>query len=318
MTESNFKGLFTVSSTRLFEFVEKALIAFSVLLLGLNLKKIIEGDGWANRSAFFLEGDLAPTLPDFVFNEMVLPFFLLYVVIVKVRPIVVIIFIASAFAYFNRSPIILIFCALIFSPNISVRQKTVLGAVLLTITFSVLYLRAGDVIFDLDVFSLFFLTYPFVGLGRLLESSVSADVNFYHVISILIKPIDAVFFVIDYLSGLKGSLSAARFVGAELTQFVYLPLLGDSYNAFGTLLYPFIVIFGWYFGSMFFFLFIITTYYAYRIHFRQHAVALRILSLLLLTGLLFSWSSPFIWIIPFVFPRSLLRRHPPIQSFNKL
>lgn len=285
-----------------------ALIAFSILLLGSNLARILLGRGWINRSEFFSDGEFSPTLPDFIFNEVILSFFLLYIVIIGARPIIVMIFIGSAFAYFTRAPIILMFFAIMFSPNLGFKNKLILGAVLLIFTTGILYLRVGEGIFDAEVFKLFFFTYPFVGIARLIETTASSDVNSFHIISVFLKPVDVFFFAIDYLAGLQGSLSSTRLVGAELTQFKYLPLLGNSYNAFGTVAFPFILVFGWFFGLSFFVIFIVFTYFSYWYYFRQHLVSLKLLLMILITGLLFTWASPFIWLLPLIFPRSILPR----------
>ena len=309
MAATNYSREYKVNYSQFFNAAVKVLLFFSILLLAQNIYSILTTTGWSDRAAFFQEGDLAPSLPDFIFNEIVLPFFLLYILIVGVRPIFFIIFIATSFAYFNRSPIVLFAFALMFSPNITAKNKLFFGGIFVLLLILIMYLRVGDAIFEFETFAFFFFTYPAIGVSRLMETGLSPDVNGFHMIGILLKPIDAIFFVSDYLFSLNGDLSAAKFAGQELNQFRYLPFLEESFNAFGTLVFPFVYIFGWFFGLSFFGFFVIFHYYAYRYHFRQHDPALRVILMLLTTGLLFSWNSPFIWILPFLFPRSRFYRN---------
>tara|TARA_B110000879_G_scaffold203857_1_gene281940 strand:- start:395 stop:1321 length:927 start_codon:yes stop_codon:yes gene_type:complete len=304
MSATNYSREYKFNYSQFFNGVVKVLLFFSILLLAKNIYSILTTTGWSDRAAFFLKGDLAPSLPDFIFSEIVLPFFLVYILIVGVRPIFFIIFFAASLAYFNRSPIVLLAFALMFSPNISAKSKLFFGGIFVLLTILIMYLRVGDAIFEFETFAFFFFTYPFVGISRLMETGLGPDVNGFHMIGILLKPIDSIFFVSDYIFSLNGDLSAGKFSALELNQFRYLPFLEGSFNAFGTLVFPFVYIFGWFFGLSFFGFFIIFYYYAYRYHFRQHSAALRIILMLLTTGLLFSWNSPFIWIMPFFFPRS--------------
>ena len=299
----NFKGSRPLSRESYINIVAKLLIALSVYILGKRIFNIATTDGWSNRAAFFEDGIISLGLPDFIFNSIILPFFLVYIVINGVRPIFFLIFISSSLAYFNRSPLILMFCALLFSPNISFRNKVIYGWLFFLGSIFILYLRIDNDIFDFENLSLFYLSYPAIGFGRLFVTDASVDVNLFHVASLLIKPLDTVFFVIDYFFNLAGEISASRFVGYELNTFRFIPFLDESFNAFGTIAFPFIYILGWFFGPILFSLFVVGNYYLYRIKLNSSATAMRLTLMFLFSGILFSWASPFPWILPFFFPR---------------
>jgi hypothetical protein len=299
----NFKVTTVLSRGRCFDIATKLLIAFSAYILGKRLFYIATTDGWSNRAAFFVDGAIAPGLPDFIFNEVVLSFFLVYIVIIGVRPVFFLIFIASSLAFFNRSPLILMLCALFFSPNISSRNKLLYGCLFFLGSLFILYLRIDNDIFDIEKLSLFFLNYPAIGIGRLFVTTASEDVNLFHVVSLLVKPFDAIFFTIDYIFNLAGEISAARFAGYELSTFRFIPFLDESFNAFGTIVFPFIYILGWFFGPIIFCLFLVGNYCMYWIALNSSSSAMRLTLMLLFSGILFSWTSPFIWVLPFFFPR---------------
>lgn len=287
---------------RYFDIITKLLIIFSFYIIGKRLFYIATTDGWSDRADFFVDGVMAPVFSDFILNEVILSFFLIYIVIVGVKPVLILIFLAASLAYFNRSPLILMFCALLFSPNVSFQKKIIYGIAFFLASLFILYLRIGNDLFDFGKFSFFILTYPVVGIGRLLISDVSDSVNFFHVISLLLKPLDSVFFIVDYSFNLAGEISAARFTGLELSTFRYIPFLDNSFNAFGTVVFPFIYIFGWFFGTMLFFMFLVANYFLYRISLNSATSAKRLIFMFLLSGILFSWASPFIWVLPFFFP----------------
>jgi hypothetical protein len=305
-----FKSSGVGSRQKYFDIFVKLLTALSVYILGKRLFYIVTTDGWSNRAAFFVDGAIAPGLPDFIFNEIILSFFLVYIVIIGVRPIFFLIFIATSLAYFNRSPLILMLCALFFSPNISFRNKIMYGCLFFLGSLFILYLRIDIDIFDFEKLSLFFLNYPAIGFGRLFVTTASGDVNLFHVASLLLKPLDAIFFTIDYIFNLAGEISAARFAGYELSTFRFIPFLDESFNAFGTIAFPFIYILGWFFGPILFCLFLVGNYYMYRIALNSSAAAMRLTLMLLFSGILFSWTSPFIWILPFFFPRQRKTKNP--------
>jgi hypothetical protein len=48
----------------------------------------------------------------------------------------------------------------------------------------------------------------------------------------------------------------------------------------------------------------------YRIALNSSAAAMRLTLMLLFSGILFSWTSPFIWVLPFFFPRKRKTKNP--------
>jgi hypothetical protein len=284
------------------------LLAFCVAVLAMRLYTIFEGGGWADRAQFFGEGDLRPNIIDFIYNEILVNYLIVRVIAFRYNPLVYMLIVLSAFAYFTRLPLILLFFAICFSSSIHIKSKIVLGGSALILSSLLLYVRFGEDILYGDNSSIFFLTYPFVGLGRLLETPQENGVTALQYISLFIKPLDGILFVVDYVGNYAGELSTGRHVGLELSQFVYIQRLEGAYNAFGSILYPFILVAGWVVGPILFILFLIFQYLQYRFATQNEIISKRFIYLLLTTGILFSWTSPFVWLTPFLFTKIRHRR----------
>ncbi len=279
------------------------LLTFCVVVLSARLYTVFAGGGWQDRAQFFGEGELRPNLLDFIYNEIMVNYLIMRIIAYRPNPFIYLMVILSAFAYFTRLPLTLLLFSIIFAKQIRLRAKFALsiGAALLSIV--VLYIRLGSDIFNSDTSSIFYLTYPIIGIGRLWGLTPGYDINFYQYISLFFKPVDAVLFVIDYIGNYSGELSTGRFIGFELSRFEYIQSLEGAYNAFGTVLYPFIFIAGWYIGPVLFVLFVAFQHLQYRFAMQDAALSRRFLALLLTTGILFSWTSPFVWLTPFLFTR---------------
>lgn len=291
-----------VSSARWVTF-HNFLFAICMIILFMRLYTVFMGGGWADRGQFFGEGELRPNIIDFIYNEILVNYLIIRVIAFKYNPFVYLMIALSAFAYFTRLPLILLFFAICFSSSMTIKSKVFLGgAALLTSSF-LLYIRFGEEILYSENSSIFFITYPFVGLFRLLETPQESNVIALQYLSLFIKPLDAILFVIDYLGSYAGELSTGRHVGLELSQFVYIQRLQGAYNAFGTILYPFILIAGWIIGPILFVLFLVFQYIQYRFATQSEIISRRYIYLLLTTGFLFSWTSPFVWLAPFLFTK---------------
>lgn len=284
------------------------LLVFCVVVLAMRLYTIFQGGGWADRAQFFGEGDLRPNIMDFIYNEILINYLIVRVIAFRYNPLVYALIVLSAFAYFTRLPLILLFFAICFSNTINTRSKILLGGAAILLSSFLLYVRFGEDILYGENSAIFFLTYPFIGLGRLLETPQENGVVALQYISLFIKPVDAVLFVIDYVWNYAGELSTGRHVGLDLSQFVYIQRLQGAYNAFGSILYPFILIAGWIVGPILFIFFLIFQYLQYRFATQNEIISKRFIYLLLTTGILFSWTSPFVWLTPFLFTKIRHRR----------
>jgi hypothetical protein len=285
------------------------LLAFCIGALATRLYTVVVGGGWADRAQFFGEGELRPNIFDFVYNEIMINYLILRVIAFRFSPLVFVLIILSSFAYFTRLPLILLFFAIILAKTINVKSKSFLGLTALAVSFLILYIRLGsDAIYG-DNSSVFYLTYPLVGIGRLLGTTQEYDVTALQYISLFVKPIDCILFAADYVGQRAGELSTGRHVGLELSRFVYIQPLQGAYNAFGTILYPFVLIGGWVIGPLLFVLFITFQYVQYRFVTQDEQLSRRYIYLLMITGILFSWTSPFVWMVPFLFIKVRNRAH---------
>lgn len=264
--------------------------------------------GWSDRAQFFVDGDLRPGIVDFVFNEVMVYYLLARVIIYKFSPLVCLLIVGSGFAYYTRVPIILLFFALLVSARLSMRVKLWAGLATLLLSFALLYLRIGDDLLYGDNSSIFYLTYPLIGVARVWQTTSSFDANSWHYATLIFKPLDVVMFMIDYLGMHGGQLSAGRYSGLELSQFEYIQSLQGAYNAFGSVLYPFVYIAGWRTGMAIFIVFLIAQYALYMFATESKTLTRRFMAFLLLTGVLFSWTSPFVWMTPLIFTRFRHRR----------
>lgn len=264
---------------------------------------IMSSGGWADRSQFFGDGELRPGIFDFVFNEILIYYLIIRVLIYKPSIYLYSLILLSAFAYYTRVPLILMFFALIVSNSLTLKSKITFGIGTLILSFVVLYLRIGeDLIYNEDA-SNFYIGYGLIGFGRVWQTTAVPDATALHYLTLFLKPLDGVVFLIDYLGGYGGELSAGRFAGVELSRFEYIQWLQGAYNAFGTVLYPFVLIAGWVVGPLLFCLFLIIQQLTYTFATQDAALSRRYLVFLLLTGTFFSWTSPFAWLAPFMYTR---------------
>ena len=284
------------------------LILFCVYAVGSRLLTVVISGGWADRSQFFVDGELRPTMVDFIFNELMIYYLLIRVIIYRFNLPICLLIVASGFSYYTRVPITLLFFAIAVSTKLDLRWKIWTGLAVIVASFSLLYLRIGDDLIYSENSSIFYLIYPMIGLARLWQTTQSIDVNAWHYATLAFKPLDAVMFLVDYFGVHGGQLSAARFSGMELSQFEYIQSLQGSYNAFGSILYPFVYIAGWVSGILIFIVFLIGQRIAYMFATQSSDISNRYLIFLLITGILFSWPSPFVWLAPFIFTRIRNRR----------
>lgn len=282
---------------------QKIILFICVFVVASRMYTILIGGGWEDRSQFFAEGELRPGILDFIFNEILIYYLLARVIIYRLNWLVCTIIIVSAFAYYTRVPLTLMFVALLLARELSLRLKLAAAGVVAVISFVVLYLRIGEDLIYSDNASIFYISYPVVGLARLFVTSPIADVTGLHYLTLFLKPFDAVIFMVDYSGGYAGELSAGRFAGLELARFEYIQSLQGGYNAFGTVLYPFVLIAGWVLGPILFLLFLAFQMMCYSFATYDSSFSRRYIYFLLLTGLLFSWTSPFVWLVPFLFTK---------------
>ena len=284
------------------------LLLFCVFTVGKRLVTVFIGGGWADRAQFFGEGALKPSILDFAFNEILIYYLLVRVLVGKPNPILYLTIVLSAFAYYTRVPLTLMLIALLMARRLTIRLKIMFGLGVVVLSAVVLWLRIGDYMVYGESSAMFFLTYPIIGMGRLfqLEQIYSPPPNYY--LLLFFKPADAILFLVDYIQGYAGTLSVGRFAGMELSRFEYIQWLQGSYNAFGTILYPFILIAGWVVGPVLFVFFLVLQMLLYNFATQDFELSKRFMAFMLVTGLLFSWTSPFVWLTPFLFTRVMGRR----------
>lgn len=277
------------------------LLLFCLYAVGSRLLTVASSGGWEDRTQFFIEGELRPGLVDFFFNEVMVYYLLTRVLVYRFSISVCAMLIASGFAYYTRVPIILMFFAIVLSAGIGARLKLWAGLATLVISFVLLYLRIGEDLLYSENSSIFYITYPMIGLARLLQTTQGLDVNAWHYATLIFKPLDAVMFLVDYLGMYAGQLSAGRFSGLELSQFEYIQSLQGAYNAFGSIAYPFVYVAGWAAGIPLFLLFLVGQYILYIFATQSKTLTKRFILFMLVTGILFSWTSPFVWLVPLLF-----------------
>jgi hypothetical protein len=185
-----------------------------------------------------------------------------------------------------------------FSPGISHRTKVKLFALSGAASLLILTIRYGGELPGIDDLMIFYIQYPFVGIGRLFVTDFDVNVNHLGALSLFFRPFGLLTFTIDYLLDLGGSLSIERYAGLLLSSVVFIPLLDNHYNAFGSVLFPYVVAYGNFFGVFVFIISISLFYFSLKLIF-NNKFAWRFLIFLAISGFLFSWNSPFIWVAPF-------------------
>lgn len=286
-------------------FGNKALKIFDVIILVITvyflylLYSLFIVDAWFNRSEFFNGGIHSPSLIDMIINELIFSLVLILILVGKFRWMYAVFVALAALVYFTRAGIILFVLACVITPAFTGKTKikiVVLGffasLLILVIRFSGEFPKAVDLL-------MFYIDYPFVGLGRLLETRIDRGINHFTSLTLFFRPVGVIPFSYDYLMGLDGVASIERHAAKSLSEFEYIPLLDGDFNAFGTIFYPYLLAYGLHFGSVAFFISIVIFYSGLRLIFNK-AIVLRICSFLCISGFLFSWISPFIWLAPFI------------------
>lgn len=288
----NFSGLRNLRNFDVLVYIITSYFLFRLYFL-------IMSEAFSDRSQFFNGGLYAPNIIDVLINEVFFSLVLTLIILGQFRWRYVIFTLIGAIVYFTRAGIVLLFLACMVSHGISRRDKIwliILGGVA---SLLILVIRFEGKMPSLDEFLLLYIEYPFVGIGRLMVTDIDHNTNHFGALSLFFRPFGVVPFSIDYLLGLDGAFSIERHAGKLLSNFVFLPLLGDDFNAFGSIVFPYVIAYGVFYGFFVFFLSMAIFYSALRFIF-DNKTALRFLLFLAISGLLFSWNSPFIWIAPFV------------------
>lgn len=255
-------------------------------------------DAWSDRSQFFIDGIYAPNIFDMLINEVFFALMLTLIILGRFRWEYIIFTLIGAVVYFTRAGIILLFIACMISSGVSRRIKIILFVIAGVASLLILAIRFGGELPRMDDLITFYIKYPFVGVGRLIVSDFDNNVNHLGALSLFFRPFGVFTFAVDYFMGLGGSLSIERHAGQLLSGFVFIPLLDGDFNAFGSILFPYVVAYGNYFGVLVFIISMSLFYCSLKFIF-NNKFAWRFLIFLIFSGFLFSWNSPFIWIAPF-------------------
>jgi hypothetical protein len=286
------------------------MVFFSCLYLSYKFSILIIENGWLMRSDFFGDGIYAPSVIDFIISEIIFYIIIISILLGGGRWWYVLFFLLCSFVYYTRASLTLLLMAIFISPSFSSRLKIALTLIGIFLSFVILMIRHGGEMPSSEDINLYFFTYAFVGVGRLLTVNMDFNLIDFSSLTLFFRPFGFLTFIIDYIYQLNGALSIERYAGGFLSDFVYIPLLRDYYNAFGTILFPYIFSFGFFAGILVFLISIFFEYVAVRFFFKR-SDSVRILLFILLSGFLFSWCAPFIWSAPFFY--KILRN----ANFNK-
>lgn len=273
-------------------------IVITLTYLSFRLASLLLYGSWLDRAEFFNGGEYSPSLIDFVVNEVVFNCILIAIMVGRLKLSYLLLCLICSVVYFSRTFLILLMFASFLSVNFSMLQKIFFIFFVAVASYALLLLRHAGESIGVDNIILYYVDYPIIGVGRLLVTNVDYNSPFGF-FSLIFRPFGFISFMIDYLGQMNGSFSIERYASALLANFVYIPTLGESYNAFGTILFPYVVSYGLHYGALIFVVSIIFYLFSLRLIF-SYTCALRIISFILLTGGLFSWCSPFIWISPFL------------------
>jgi hypothetical protein len=274
------------------------LVLFLISYLSYRLYFLIKSEAFSDRSQFFIDGIYASNIVDMLINEVFFSVMLALIVVGRFRWKYIIFILICSVVYFTRASVALLCIACMVSPGVSHRSKIILIATAGVASLLILVIRFGGELPGINDLILFYIKYPFVGIGRLIVTDFDNNVNHLGALSLFFRPFGAFTFTIDYFWGLDGSLSIERHAGLLLSSFVYVPLLDDDFNAFGSILFPYVVAYGNYFGVFVFILSMSLYYYSLKFIFNSK-FSWRFLIFLAVSGFLFSWNSPFIWVAPF-------------------
>jgi hypothetical protein len=260
-------------------------------------------NAWENRADFFEGGKYSPAIFGMLINEVFLAYLMAKIIFIKFEKKYFLIFLLCSIVYYSRAPLILLSIVLLVTNKIKNSTKVFLIILLIFLSVLILYLRFGNLLDLMRQVPEFYGGYPLVGIGRLLVTELNSEATFLNFLSIIFRPLEIVFFPADYFFNLEGHLSAARFAGNELNKFVYVEILNSSYNAFGTILFPYFLILGPALGALVFCMWAIFYFLALAAWTKDTKSTLLYMLMLGVSGLLFSWCSPFIWMAPFLFGR---------------
>ncbi len=275
------------------------LLSVIILTYIYRLTDLFVSGAWSDRAQFFGDGLHAPNLFDMINNEIISSVVLVMIVVGNFHWLFGVYFLLGSLVFFTRAGIFLLILACIVSQAFSNRVKLQIILLGCVASLIILLIRFAGVVPTLDDFILFYLTYPLVGIGRLMETNFDSGVNYLQSLTLIFRPFGVFTYIYDYLLGLDGSASFERYAGEKLSTFEYSNLLNGYYNAFGTLLYPYFLAFGPYLGFCAFFISFILYYLSVSILFGKHS-AIRICMYILISGILFSWVAPFFWAAPFI------------------
>jgi hypothetical protein len=290
-----------------------------VFYLFYKFSNLVTAGAWSDRALFFNDGLYSPGVVDILINELFLSLILVVVILGRFRWIYFIFVLTGAVVYFTRSGIIFFLIACMFSLGISRVVKfnilifSVLGSIL------ILAIRFDGNIPDLDNFLLFYVDYPLIGIGRLLVTEYHNSIDNFSSLTLFFRPLGLVTFSIDYFYSLGGAFSIERFAGILLSEFIYIPMFDEYFNAFGTILFPYFIAFGKIMGSVVFLISIALFFFSLILIFNT-SFSVRFCLFLVFSGLLFSWNAPFIWVAPFICRFAFGRRvfQPPTGNLSPL
>ncbi|MNJ97030.1 hypothetical protein D3C87_147670 [compost metagenome] len=195
---------------------------------------------------------------------------------------------------FSRAYFFYLLVAYIVNMNFNLRN--IIGiTVFFILSCSILLLRFNTIdigiLLNNPVVIELFTKYPFVGIARLgVDEPVT--ISYYNYFTAGIMPFDFLSFgTLENLFHLdKGSISYSRFVGNSLVDFKELPILSSgelsSFNAFGTLFYPFK--FFSYFSFIYLFIVSLLNSLVFKLIGVDKNQAYKVLSFLLIAGILIS------------------------------
>lgn len=294
--------------------IDKYVLYLIVIYLLISMCNLYLNNAWDNRADFFLKGSYSPTIFGMLVNEIFLAYLISKIIFVKFEKKYFLIFLLCSIVYYSRAPLVLLSITLLVTNKIKNNIKIILIALLIFLSTIILYLRFGNFSDVLRQVPEFYGNYPLVGIGRLLATEVNSGATILNFIAILFRPLEIVFFPADYFFNLEGQLSAARFAGYELNKFVYVEMLDSNYNAFGTILFPYFLILGPALGTLVFCIWTIFYFFILAAWTKDTRSSLLFMLMLGVSGLLFSWCSPFIWIAPLLLQRIKLTRLPKVEA----
>ncbi len=294
--------------------IERYALFFVTIYLIVLACNLYLNNAWESRAEFFEGGNYSPTILGMFINEIFLSYLMAKIIFIKFDKKYVLIFLLCSIVYYSRAPLVLLSIVLLVTNKIKNLTKICLISLLIFLSAFILYLRFGNLSDIIELAPEFYGNYPLVGIGRLLATEINPGATFANFLSLIFRPLEVLFFPADYFFNLEGHLSAARFTGYELNKFVHVEMLDSNYNAFGTILFPYFLVLGPVLGILVFCMWAIFYFFALATWSRDARSTLLYVLMLGVSGLLFSWCSPFIWIAPFLLPNNQLTRLTKVEA----